>query len=105
MGNDRRGVRVGYLEAFVGCATSRLQVVGLYGQTLFAPIRRLNCTLRPDLRRASLGRAAEGRPQWGFQEGRQPQARHELPPSRLQEPIEGPAVPIPLRGASQAADE
>src|SRR5882672_7808581 len=77
-------------------------------QALLASIRCSRPPLRPAFRRTYLLRTAPTGPweaQRGCQEGQQPQARHELPLPGLQEPLEGSAVPVPLRGAPQAAQE
>src|SRR6266853_868826 len=95
-------------QPFVGCAISRLRVVEPYGQTLLTPFRCSRPPLRPAFRRTCLRHTARTGPweaQRGFQESQQPEARHELPLPRLQEPVEGSAVPVPLRGAPQAPEE
>src|SRR6267143_3717226 len=79
-----------------------------YGQTLFTSFRCSRPPLRPAFRRTCVRRTARTGPreaQRGCQESRQPQTGHELSLPRLQEPLEGAAVPVPLRGAPQAAEE
>src|SRR5882672_7607238 len=76
-----------------------------YGQTLLASIRCPRSPFRPAFRRTCLGRTEPREAQRGCEEGREPQARYELPLPGLQEPVEGPALQIPLRGAPEAAEE
>src|SRR6267378_4834387 len=79
-----------------------------YAETLFPSFRCLGRTLRADLRGARIGcppyRSRPG-PQWNRQQAARLETRHEMQVPGLQEPLEGAALPLLLRGALEAAEE